>query len=388
MTKNISIIGSTGSIGTQALEVAQNLNLKVLGLTANSNIELLEKQARMFKPHLVAVKNNRLAKELAHRLKGTGVEVLGGTGGINRAASMDEADTVLNAIVGSAGLIPTLEAVRKGKKIALANKESLVTAGSLVMSEAKKHNAVIIPVDSEHSAIFQCIMGNEKEFVSKIILTASGGPFRGRSLKELEYVTPAEALKHPNWEMGSKITIDSATLMNKGLEVIEAKWLFGLELDRIEVVVHPQSLIHSMVEYVDGSVIAQAGPSDMRLPIQFALTYPKRSGNSFSRLDFVEAGVLTFERPDYEAFPCLRLAFDALKTGGTMPVVLNAANEAAVEFFIKGKIKFTDIPKIIKYVMRKHCVNINPDIDDIIEVDRWSRELARTAALSPLHQHK
>jgi 1-deoxy-D-xylulose-5-phosphate reductoisomerase len=280
----------------------------------------------------------------------------------------------VTSIVGIAGLIPTMEAIRHGKNIALANKETLVTAGSLVMKEALKYKVNILPVDSEHSAIFQCLMGNNKNQVAKIILTASGGPFRGKNKEELKNVSLAQALQHPNWKMGSKITIDSATLMNKGLEVIEAKWLFGVELDQIQVVVHPQSIIHSMVEYIDGSIVAQLGSPDMRIPIQMALTYPERKNNSFPRLNLFENNKLTFEQPDHEAFPCLSLAFEALKTGGTMPVVLNGANEAAVSLFMNNKISFADIPGIIEKVMGRHTVNINPSLDDIIEVDNWVRK--------------
>jgi 1-deoxy-D-xylulose-5-phosphate reductoisomerase len=348
--------------------------LDVLGLTADSNIDLLEKQARDFKPLIVAVNSEELACILADRLKDLEIEVLGGVEGIKKAAVIDKADTVVASIVGIAGLVPTLAAIEAGKDIALANKETLVTAGDLVMNLAKEKNVKILPVDSEHSAIFQCLMGNNNKDVSKIILTASGGPFRGQKLHELSMVTSKDALKHPNWVMGSKITIDSATLMNKGLEVIEAKWLFGLELEQIQVMVHPQSVIHSMVEYNDGSVMAQLGSPDMRMPIQFALTYPRRCTNSFNRLNLLEVKNLTFEEPDLKTFSCLKLAFEALKSGGTMPVVLNAANEVAVGLFLKEKIGFLDIPRIIEKVMGKHTVNIKPGLDDIIEVDRWARE--------------
>lgn len=374
MAKKISVLGSTGSIGIQTLDVARNLNLEVLGLTANSNIDLLEKQAREFRPLVVAVNSEEQACELGDRLKDLKTEVLSGAEGIKKAAVIEKADTVVAAIVGIAGLVPTLAAIEAGKDIALANKETLVTAGDLVMNLAKKKNVKILPVDSEHSAIFQCLIGNNNKDVSKIILTASGGPFRGRKLDQLSKVTSKDALKHPNWVMGSKITIDSATLMNKGLEVIEAKWLFGLELEQIQVMVHPQSVIHSMVEYNDGSVIAQLGSPDMRIPIQYALTYPGRCGNSFNRLNLLEIKNLTFEEPDLKTFSCLELAFEALKSGGTMPVVLNAANEVAVGLFLKERIGFLDIPRIIEKVMGKHAVNIKPGLDDIIEVDRWARK--------------
>lgn len=372
--KNLSILGSTGSIGVQTLDVARNLNLKVLGLTSNTNIDKLEEQIREFRPLAVAVNDENASCALRERIKDLDTKVYAGPEGITKIAVMDGVDTVVTSIVGIAGLVPTVAAIRKGKDIALANKETLVTAGSIVMEEAKRNNVSILPVDSEHSAIFQCLMGNNISNVSKIILTASGGPFRGKNINELRNVTLAQALKHPNWSMGSKITIDSATLMNKGLEVIEAKWLFGMELDRIEVLVHPQSIIHSMVGYCDGSVIAQLGSPDMRIPIQFALTYPERCSNSFSRLNLLETGSLTFEKPDFDAFPCLRLAFDALKLGGTMPAVLNAANEVAVSLFLKEKIGFLDIPAIIEDTMKRHVVNKRPNLDDIIEVDRWARE--------------
>ncbi|MCX7711839.1 MAG: 1-deoxy-D-xylulose-5-phosphate reductoisomerase [Clostridia bacterium] len=374
MAKNISILGSTGSIGVQTLDVAKNLNLKVLGLTSNTNIDLLEKQIRAFEPVAVAVNDYDAAERLKQRIKDLNTEVYAGLEGINKIAVLEGADTVVTSVVGIAGLVPTLEAIKNGKDIALANKETLVTAGAIVMEEAKRHHVRILPVDSEHSAIFQCLMGNNTKNVSKIILTASGGPFRGKKRHELESVTLAQALKHPNWSMGSKITIDSATLMNKGLEVIEAKWLFGLDLDRIEVLVHPQSIIHSMVEYADGSVIAQLGSPDMRVPIQFALTYPERSDNPFPRLNLLEAKALTFEKPDMEAFPSLRLAFEALEKGGTMPVVLNAANEVAVSMFLNEKIRFLDIPAMIEAVIKRHVVNIRPNLHDIIEVDRWARQ--------------
>lgn len=375
--RRISILGSTGSIGTQTLDVARNLGTEVLGLSANSSIELLEKQIREFQPRAVSVGNEELAQNLTKRIHGMDVDIYYGLEGLKKIASMEEVDTVVTSVVGVAGLIPTMEAIGKGKNIALANKETLVAGGQIVMAEAQKQGVEILPVDSEHSAIFQSLMGNNKKNVSKILLTASGGPFRGMKKEELKSVTLEQALKHPNWSMGSKITIDSATMMNKGLEVIEAKWLFGMEAEQIEVLVHPQSIIHSAVEYIDGSVIAQLGSPDMRIPIQFALTYPERNTNSFSKLDFFKTPNLTFEKPDYEAFPCLRLAFEALRIGGTMPVVLNAANEIAVSLFQGRKIGFLDIPRIIEAVMGRHTVNIMPSLDDIIEVDNWAREETR-----------
>jgi len=375
MTKSISILGSTGSIGVQTLDVARNLNIRVAGLAANTNIDKLEGQAREFLPDVVAVGDENQAKVLCQRLEDLDVEVVGGIEGLKSVASIDSVDTVVTSIVGIAGLIPTMEAIKNKKNIALANKETLVTAGEIVMSEALKAGVKILPVDSEHSAIFQSLMGNNIEEVSKIILTASGGPFRGKSFKELEKVTLQQALNHPNWSMGSKITIDSATLMNKGLEVIEAKWLFGLDTQMIKVIVHPQSIIHSMVEYTDGSIMAQLGSPDMRLPIQFALTYPNRKHNYFSKLDLLKCGNLTFEEPDMEAFPCLRLAFEALKIGATMPAVMNAANEEAVGLFLKKEINFLDIPNVIENVMTKHVVVNTPTIEDILQVDLWARKL-------------
>lgn len=381
MTKKVSILGSTGSIGVQALEVVRNLNnsnynIEIKGLTAGKNIDLLEQQILEFKPEAVSVMDEELAYKLGKRLKGIGTEVVYGIEGLIKIATLEDTDLILNSVVGVAGLLPTLEAIRKGKNIALANKETLVAAGKIVMEEAHKHNVRIIPVDSEHSAIFQCLLGNDKKSVSRILLTASGGPFRGKKIEQLETVKPEDALKHPNWRMGNKITIDSATLMNKGLEVIEARWLFDIEPDKIEVLIHPQSIIHSMVEYKDGSVIAQLGVPDMRIPIQFAVTYPKRQYNNFNKLDFRLHKSLTFEEPDYVNFPCLKLAFDALKESGTMPAVMNAANEVAVNLFLDNKIRFTHIPLIISNVMNEHRVNNNPTIDDIIEVDEWARKEA------------
>jgi len=375
MVNRISILGSTGSIGVQTLDVARNLNIKVDGLAANKNIDLLEKQAREFQPKIVAVKDEERARILRDRLSDTDCKVVGGVEGLKMVASIETVETVVTSIVGIAGLIPTMEAIKHKKNIALANKETLVTAGHIVMSEAARMGVKILPVDSEHSAVFQSLMGNNKKDVAKIILTASGGPFRGRKKEELRNVTLREALNHPNWSMGSKITIDSATMMNKGLEVIEAHWLFEIPQDDIEVLVHPQSIIHSMVEYKDGSIISQLGSPDMRLPIQFALTYPDRKQNNFSKLDIVKIGSLTFEAPDLEAFPCLGLAFEALRAGGTMPAVLNAANEKAVGLFLQEKIRFLDIPEIIEKVMGRHSVKPDPDIDDIIDVDLWARKI-------------
>jgi len=376
MAKVISILGSTGSIGVQTLDVARNLGIKVAAMSANSNIDLLEKQVHEFKPRLVSVSDEKLAAELKKRLAGIKVEVLWGLEGMLRTVDIQGSDTVVTSVVGTAGLIPTMHAIKNRKNIALANKETLVTAGQLVMQEAGVQGVRIFPVDSEHSAIYQCLMGNNEKQVEKIILTASGGPFRGRTLEELRDITPAQALKHPNWSMGSKITIDSATLMNKGLEVIEAKWLFDKGLDKIQVLVHPQSIIHSMIEYIDGSVMAQLGSPDMRIPIQFALTFPDRQPNNFPRLDLLKTSQLTFEKPDVKTFRCLQLAFDALKEGGTMPAAMNAANETAVAAFLNNRISFTGIPDIIERVMLAHTVNICPGLDDIIEIDGWARRQA------------
>ena len=375
MANNIAVLGSTGSIGIQTLEVARNLGISISALTAGSNIDLLESQAREFEPSLVSIGEEGLALELKKRLSGLGIDVYYGLEGLKAAASVSQADTVVTSIVGIAGLVPTIEAIRHGKNVALANKETLVTAGEIVMAEADAHNVSIFPVDSEHSAIYQCLAANRKQDVERLIITASGGPFRGKMREELENVTVEQALKHPNWSMGSKITIDSATLMNKGLEVIEAHWLFGFAPEKISVLVHPQSIIHSMVEYVDGSVMAQLGPPDMRLPIQLALTWPHRAGNDFSRMNLLEHRNLTFEEPDMDTFSCLGLAFEALKLGGTMPAVMNGANEAAVELFLNRKIGFCDIPRLIERTMQTHIVNTMPHLDDIIEVDKWARKM-------------
>ena len=383
--KNISILGSTGSIGKQTLEVVRQNRDKfnVVAISANSSVELLLEQIIEFDPKYVAVYDVgsylRLKNMIPSEVK---VEVLCGMEGLKTIASLDEIDVLLTAIVGMIGLLPTLEAIRKGKDIALANKETLVCGGSLVMEEAKKHNVKILPVDSEHSAIFQCLNGENNKEIEKIILTASGGPFRGKKKEELIHMTKNQALKHPNWSMGRKISIDSSTLMNKGLEVIEAKWLFGVEHDQIDVLVHPQSIIHSMVQFDDSSVIAQLGCPDMRLPIQYALTYPNRNKNDFERLDLAKLATLTFENPDLETFPCLKLAYDTLKMGGTYSAVLNSANEVLVNEFLNDKIGFYDIPYYIEDILEKHESISNPSIEDILEVDRWSREYIQKAILN------
>lgn len=381
MTKKIALLGSTGSIGTQTLEVVANdPSLEVVGLTVHHNIDLLEEQIKMFHPRLVCVMDEKKALELQERVRAQGikVEVLAGMEGLIAVATMEEADTVLTAVVGMIGLLPTIEAIKKGKVIALANKETLVTAGELVMGAAKTHQVSILPVDSEHSAIFQCLRGNEHQSISKLILTASGGPFRDYTKEMLQDVTVEAALKHPNWSMGSKITIDSASLMNKGLEVIEAKHLFDVTPEQIDVIVHRESIIHSMVEYKDGSTMAQLGLPNMMHPIAYALYYPERKPTSCVHpLDFTKVSKLTFDPPKKDLFPCLQLAYDALMVGGTMPAVLNAANEVAVDAFLKKQITFLQIPQIIHEVMARHiCIN-RPSLDEIIGIDEWARVMSR-----------
>ncbi|NLM13738.1 MAG: 1-deoxy-D-xylulose-5-phosphate reductoisomerase [Epulopiscium sp.] len=375
--KKISILGSTGSIGTQTLDVIRNLKeIKVCGLSTNQNIDLLERQIHEFQPSKVAVMDEKKAYELKKRLDGS-VEVLAGMDGLIEISTMSEVDTVVTSVVGTVGLIPTFEAIRRKKNIALANKETLVTAGQIIMEEAKKNSVSILPVDSEHSAIFQCLQGNQQNSVHRIILTASGGPFRGKSLGALQNVRVEDALKHPNWSMGAKITVDSSTMMNKGLEVIEAKWLFNVEPKQIEVVVHPQSMIHSMVEFEDGSIIAQIGEPDMRIPIQYALTFPKRYKNNWPKVDFIKRNVFSFEQPDVSVFRCLQLAYDALAIGGSMPTVLNAANEIAVERFLKREIQFLDIPLMIEKAMEAHNTIMYPTLSDILAADQWAREFTK-----------
>ena len=372
--KNISILGSTGSIGTQTLDVIRkNKSYKVVSLSANANIDLLEKQIFEFKPEMVAVGDEKKALELKRRLVGTKTKVTSGMDGLIAVSTHELADVVVTSVVGMIGLIPTLEAIKANKTIALANKETLVTAGEIVMREAFHKKVSILPVDSEHCAIFQCLKSGKKNEVSKIILTASGGPFRGKSYNDLTKVGLEDALNHPTWSMGKKISIDSATLMNKGLEVIEAKWLFDVDVDNIDVLVHPQSIIHSMVEFIDGNVISQMGVHDMRIPIQYALDYPNREHNDIEKLDLAKIGSLTFEKPDMETFKCLKLALNALKEGGTMPSVLNGANEMAVKLFLENKIRFLDIPELIGNIMVRHKNIINPSLEDVLESDKWSR---------------
>ena len=375
--RKISILGSTGSIGTQTLEVVENLkDIKVMAITGNSNIKLLEEQARKYQPALVAVMDETNAEALKENLADMDIRVVSGMDGLVEAAIYEGVDTVVTSVVGNVGLKPTFEAICAGKNIALANKETLVSAGQLVMDLAKKHNIKIYPVDSEHSAIFQSLQGNEGNKIERILLTASGGPFRGKKREELMNVTAADALKHPNWSMGAKITIDSATLMNKGLEVMEAKWLFDVDVDQIEVLVHPQSIVHSAVEYEDGAIVAQLGEPDMRVPIQYALTYPKRVKSPFPRVDFAQRNNLTFDQPDMETFKCLSLAYRALKTGGTLPAVLNGANEVAVARFLKGDIGFLDIPELIEQTMDAYTVKYEYTLEDLLEAAAWAKDYA------------
>lgn len=371
--KKIAILGSTGSIGTQTLDVvrAHSDELEVVALAAGSNKERLKEQIREFHPELVSLSDERKAQELKEELAGEAVEVVCGMDGLIEVAGIDSADVVVTAVVGMMGILPTMEAIRKGKDIALANKETLVTAGHLIISMAREYGVSILPVDSEHSAIFQCLQGEPKKALDKILLTASGGPFRGKNAEFLETVTLEDALNHPNWSMGPKITIDSSTMVNKGLEVMEAKWLFGVDYSQIEVVIQPQSIIHSMVQYIDGAVIAQLGTPDMRVPIEYALFYPERRSLPGDRLDFSKLSQITFEKPDYKVFRGLSLAIEAGKTGGTMPTVFNAANERAVAKFLKGEIKYTDIVRSIEKCMDAHKVSAHPDLEEILATEQW-----------------
>lgn len=376
--KNLSILGSTGSIGVSTLEVVARYpgRFRVVALAAGRNAEDLEQQVRTFRPKVVSLTSPEAAATLRTRLAGLDVEILAGIEGLIAVAEMPEADMVISAIVGAAGLVPTVAALRAGKKIALANKETLVMAGEIVTREARERGVELFPLDSEHSAIFQATLGQRREDVRRLILTASGGPFLDTPDDELKAVTPAQALRHPNWNMGRKITIDSATLMNKGLEVIEAHWLFDVPGDRIDVVIHPQSIIHSMVEYCDGSVIAQMGVPDMKGPISYALGYPKRLEETSSGLDIARMGPFTFREPDMERFPCLRHAYNALAEGGTMPAVLNAANEVAVQAYLEERAGFQDIPRVIRVTMDNHKNGSAKTIEEVLSADRWAREEA------------
>lgn len=375
LERKIGILGSTGSIGTQTLEIVRsNPDFKVIALAAGSNVDLMEKQAREFQPELCVMWTEEAAKELRLRLSDTSVTVLAGMDGLLTLAVMPDIQILVTAIVGMIGLRPTIAAIKAGKIIALANKETLVTAGHIIIPLAAEMQVPILPVDSEHSAIFQSMCGQSRKKVSKILLTASGGPFRGKKRQELLDIIVEDALKHPNWSMGRKITIDSATLVNKGLEVIEAKWLFGVEPENIQVVVHPQSVIHSMVEYVDGAVIAQLGVPDMKLPIQYALTYPYRRPMEGKKLDFYELSSMTFEKPDTDTFKGLPMAYDAIAAGGSMPTVYNAANEKAVSLFLNREIKFLEIYDLIQGAMENHKVKENPTVEEILEAEAEAYE--------------
>lgn len=378
MTKNLAILGSTGSIGRQSLEVAKELDINVVALSAGKNIDLLEKQIREYKPKVVAVYEKEAAIKLSKNIKDTFTKVFSGIEGLCEVATISESDTVLNSVVGMIGLEPTLAAINFKKNIALANKETLVSGGQIVMQEAKKNGVKILPVDSEHSAIFQCLQGctNKKE-LKKIILTASGGPFFGKSLNDLKNVKKEEALKHPNWDMGAKITIDSSTMMNKGLEIIEAAWLFNVSPSDIEVIIHRESIIHSMVEFKDNSIISQMGIPSMKIPIQYALTYPKRFNSNVDELNLSAIRNLTFFKPDYKTFDCLNICIESFVLGGTTPAVVNAANEEVVRLFLDDKIEFLDIPKIIREVMNRHKKEEIKSIKDILIADKWARDYVR-----------
>lgn len=378
MHKNIAILGSTGSIGTQALEVVDAFpdEFSVEVLTANNNVELLIEQSIKYEPNVVVISNEQHYDRLKTSLEHTDIKVYTGLEALQDVVQMETIDIVLTALVGYAGLLPTVKAIEAKKTIALANKETLVVAGALIRDLTQEHKAAIIPVDSEHSAIFQCLVGEQSNPIEKIILTASGGPFRGKVRDQLLDVTKKQALKHPNWDMGAKITIDSATLMNKGLEVIEAKWLFDLNPDQVEVIVHPQSIIHSMVQFEDGSIKAQMGLPDMKLPIQYALGFPQRLTNEFPRFSFADYGSLSFEEPDIHTFKALGLAFEAMKKGGNAACVLNAANEIAVDAFLKDKIKFLEIADTIQGTLNKVSFVDNPDLENYIETDKEARVVA------------
>ena len=377
MNRKASILGSTGSIGTQSLEVCEKHGIQITALAAHSSTELLEQQARKYRPEYVGIYNENKYKELKDRLADTDIKILCGMEGLCEIAALPQSDIVLNSVVGMVGLLPTLTAIEAGKDIALANKETLVAGGELVTALAKEKGVKIYPVDSEHSAIFQCLQGNKRSQLSKVILTASGGPFFGKSYDDLRSVTKADALKHPNWDMGNKITIDSATLMNKGLEFIEAKWLFDLDPDQIEIVVHRQSVVHSAVEYDDYSVIAQLGVPDMKLPIQYALLYPERMPCPTGRLSLTDYGSLTFEKPDYETFKCLSAAIEAVKRGGAYPCLVNSANEEAVRAFLNDEISFISIGEIVSSVLDEFKSSEIRSYDDVMKADSAARAYVR-----------
>ena len=379
--KKIAILGSTGSIGVNALRVIQANPEKyqVIALAAGKNIRLLLEQIKRFRPLAVAVMEETAANELKAQMTNSGrPEIFFGTEGFIRLATMTEVDTIISAMAGAAGLLPTYSGIKAGRNIALANKETMVMAGSLVMAEARKHGVSILPIDSEHSAILQSLQGHPREDLRRVILTASGGPFRDLSLEEMSKVTPAQALNHPNWNMGPKVSIDSSTMMNKGLEAIEAKWLFDLKMDQISILIHSQSIVHSMVEYKDGSIISQMGVPDMIIPISFALSFPHHLKTRVPPLELEKIGILSFEKPDMKRFRCLDLALKAAEIGGSMPAVLNGANEIAVESFLKGNIGFLDIPDLIEKTMASHKSHPIDSIKTVMEVDRWARDMARS----------
>lgn len=382
--KKLSILGSTGSIGQSTLDVIRRNPdaFDVIGLAEGHDPAMLVKQIEEFKPSFVSVRDEGCAKELKGQLEGNCPEITFGIDGACQVAAMNDADLVVSAIVGAIGIRPTLAAIEKGTTVALANKETLVAAGEFVMKRAREKNVALLPIDSEHSAIFQSLVGHQRAGIARLILTASGGPFRTTPKEELEQVTVEQALNHPRWSMGAKITVDSASLMNKGLEVIEARWLFDMPASKVDVVVHPQSIVHSLVEYVDGCVVAELGEPDMRAPISYALSYPDRLPSGVGKLELDKIGTLTFEKPDFGKFPALQLAYDALDAGGTMPATMNAANEVAVAAFLDGKIKFLDIPRLVKSTMEKHSPTSYATVEDIIATDKRARELTAEAIAS------
>ena len=382
LARSVVVLGSTGSIGTQTLEVAEwhRKDINIVGLAAGKNIDILEKQVRTWRPQIVGIAHTDAAAVFKDRVRDLEIEVVSGEDAAGIVASYDDAELAVCAIVGIQGLIPTIQAIRSGKTIALATKEALVTAGEIVMDEAAKHNVKILPVDSEHSAIFQCLKGHDMMSVERLILTASGGPFLKFSKEEMETVTPDAALRHPTWSMGAKVSIDSATLMNKALELIEARWLFGIDPDRISAVIHEQSIVHSMVEFVDGSILAQLGAQDMRLPIQYALTYPSRGKGYGDKINLTELGALTFDEPDPARFPALRLGYQALRVGGTLTCVLNSANEEAVRLFMSQRIGFCDIARLVEEAMENHDVLEASTLDQVLAADCRAREYVRMRA--------
>ena len=382
--KKISILGSTGSIGVNALDVIRRMRdrFQVIGLAAGRNVDLLVEQAMEFRPKVVSVADSASLSRLRSDLEPHGIRVFCGDEGLIEVATHADVEILLSALVGAQGFLPTLQAIAAGKDVALANKESLVVAGPIISREVAKQKTKMLPVDSEHSAIWQCLQGQNKETIRKLILTASGGPFLTRNAATFDSITVDEALAHPNWRMGRKITIDSATLMNKGLEMIEAHYLFDEPPEKLEVIIHPQSVVHSMVEFVDGSVLAQLGISDMRMPIQFALTYPERCGTDLPSVNLTKIAKLEFSEPDLKKFPCLELAQEALRTGGTMTAVLNASNEIAVEKFLGQKIPFGGIPRLVEAAMRKHTTTQDPSLDDVLDADQWARRITQEAVAS------